>query len=121
LNAGKRSLALDFTEPAGAALLWRLIDWADVLIENFPPGTLAQHGFAAEQLQQRNPQLVQVSISPYGQTGPYRDFAATELTLQAMAGLLDRNGLAGREPLRYPGFVAQFVAGANAAYAALVA
>jgi CoA:oxalate CoA-transferase len=121
LNANKRGVTLDFTHPDGAAVLWDLVGWADILVENFRPGTLARHGFATEALLARKPALVQVSISNYGQTGPYRDYEATELTLQAMGGLMDGNGEQDREPLRYPGLVAQFMAGANASYAALAA
>jgi crotonobetainyl-CoA:carnitine CoA-transferase CaiB-like acyl-CoA transferase len=121
LNAAKRSVTLDFTHPDGAALLWQLIDQADILIENFRPGTLARHGFSTDALLARRPDLVQVSISNYGQSGPYRDYAATEMSLQAMAGMMDGNGDQEREPLRYPGQTAQFMAGANAAHAALIA
>jgi crotonobetainyl-CoA:carnitine CoA-transferase CaiB-like acyl-CoA transferase len=121
LNANKRSVNVDFTTQEGRAVLWRLIDWADILVENFRPGTLARHGFGDDALLARRPDLVQVSISNYGRTGPYRDFAATELTLQAMAGMMDGNGDLDREPLRYPGQTVQMMAGANAAYAALVA
>jgi formyl-CoA transferase len=121
LNANKRCVTLDFAHPEGAAVLWDLVDWADVVVENFRPGTLARHGFATEVLIARHPALVQVSISNYGQTGPYQDYEGTELTLQAMAGLMDGNGDEDREPLRYPGLIAQYMAGANASYAALAA
>jgi crotonobetainyl-CoA:carnitine CoA-transferase CaiB-like acyl-CoA transferase len=121
LNANKRGVTLDFTHPEGAAVLWDLVDWADVVVENFRPDTLARHGFATEGLLARNPALVQVSISNYGQTGPFRDYEASELTLQAMAGLMDGNGDEDREPLRYPGLIAQYMGGANASYAALSA
>jgi len=121
LNANKRSVTLDLTHPEGAAVLWDLVGWADILVENFRPGTLARHGYSTEALLARRPALVQVSISNYGQSGPYRDFAATELTLQAMAGMMDGNGDEDREPLRYPGLIAQYMAGANVSYAALAA
>src|SRR5262249_60574011 len=65
--------------------------------------------------------LVLASISNYGKPGPSRDFAATELTLQAMAGMMDGNGDEEREPLRYPGLIVQYMAGANASYVALTA
>lgn len=121
LNAGKRSVTLDFTTADGAALLWSLIDWADILVENFRPGTLARHGFSTEALLARRADLVQVSITNYGRTGPYRDYIATEMTLQAMGGMMDGNGDQDREPLRYPDQTAQFMAGANAAHATLIA
>jgi crotonobetainyl-CoA:carnitine CoA-transferase CaiB-like acyl-CoA transferase len=121
LNANKRSVTLDFATAEGAAALWDLVGWADILVENFRPGTLARHGFGTDALLARNPALVQVSITNYGQNGPYRDHAATELTLQAMAGMMDGNGDQDREPLRYPGLLTQYMAGANASYAALTA
>lgn len=121
LNAGKRSVTLDYTTDDGAALLWDLIEKADILIENGNPGTLEQHGFGMEQLLARNPQLVRTSITNFGLTGPYRDLPATEMTLQAAAGLMDGNGDLGREPLRYPMNMAQHWAGSNAAYTALAA
>lgn len=121
LNANKRSVTLDFTHPQGAAVLWDLVDWADIVVESFRPGTLARYGFATDALLARRPSLVLVSVTNYGQTGPYRDFAATELTLQAMAGLMDGNGDEDRQPLRYPGLIAQYMGGANASYAAIAA
>jgi crotonobetainyl-CoA:carnitine CoA-transferase CaiB-like acyl-CoA transferase len=121
LNANKRSVTLDFARPEGAAVLWDLVDWAEIVVENFRPGTLARHGYATEDLLARRPSLVLVSISNFGQSGPYRDFTATELTLQAMAGMMDGNGDEDREPLRYPGLIVQYMAGANASYAALTA
>jgi CoA:oxalate CoA-transferase len=121
LNANKRSVTLDFTHPDGAAVLWDLLDWSDIVVENFRPGTLARHGFAVEALLARKPALVLVSITNYGQTGPYRDYEATELTLQAMSGLMDGNGDQEREPLRYSGLIAQYMGGANASYTALTA
>lgn len=87
-NRGKRSLALDLkTEKDNAALL-RLADKADVFIEGFRPGVAARLGFGYEALSKRNPRLVYASISGFGQTGPYRDRPAHDLSLQALVGLL---------------------------------
>jgi len=121
LNAGKRSVTLDYSVPAGAELLWDLVAQADILVENSRPGTLERYGFSMEELLKRNPRLVRISISNYGQTGPYRDVPATEMTLQATSGLMDGNGELGREPLRYPMNMAQHWAGANGAFAGMVA
>ncbi|MCA9831816.1 MAG: CoA transferase [Dehalococcoidia bacterium] len=121
LNSGKSSVTLDMTTAAGAALLWELIDRADILVENSAPGTLEKLGFGMDTLLRRRPGLVRISITGFGQTGPYHDFPATEMTLQAAAGLMDGNGVLGREPLRYPMNMAHHWAGANAAYAGLVA
>ncbi len=121
LNAGKRSVTLDYSTEKGAALLWELLDRADIVVENSRPGTLERYGFSTEEMQRRNPALVRVSISNFGQTGPLRDAPASEMTLQAASGLMDGNGELQREPLRYPMNMAQHWTGANAAYAALVA
>ena len=88
LNRGKRSLALDLkTEKYKAALL-KLVDKADVFIEGFRPGVAKRLGFGYEDLSKRNPRLVYASISGFGQTGPYRDRPAHDLSLQALVGLL---------------------------------
>ena len=121
LNAGKLSVTLDYTTAEGKALLWTLLERADIVVENSAPGTLERHGFGTETMLARNPKLVRVSISNYGQSGPYRDFPATELTIQAASGLMDGNGEYGREPLKYPMNMAQHWAGANAAWAGLAA
>ncbi|MGD9932100.1 MAG: CaiB/BaiF CoA transferase family protein [Dehalococcoidia bacterium] len=121
LNSGKSSVTLDYTTSAGAAILWELLDRADILVENSIPGALEELGFGMDALLGRRPGLVRISVTGFGQTGPYRDLAATELTLQAASGLMDGNGLPEREPLRYPMNMAQHWAGANAAYAGLVA
>ena len=59
LNANKRSVTVDFNTDEGRTLLWRLIDWADILVENFRPGTLARHGFSADALLARRPDLLE--------------------------------------------------------------
>ncbi|MGK2964007.1 MAG: CaiB/BaiF CoA transferase family protein [Tepidiformaceae bacterium] len=121
LNAGKRSVTLDYTTPEGAALLWELIERADILIENGAPGTLERYGFGNDALLAMNPRLVRISVTNYGLTGPNRDLPASEMTLQAASGLMDGNGDLGREPLRYPVNMSQHWAGANAASAGMVA
>jgi formyl-CoA transferase len=121
LNAGKRSATLDYSRPSGAQLLRELLAETDILVENGRPGTLERHGLGPESLRAINPALVHVSISSYGLSGPYRDLPASEMTLQAAAGLMDGNGDLGRPPLRYPMNLAQHWAGANAAYTGLIA
>lgn len=121
LNSGKSSVTVDYTTGEGASILWELIDRADIVVEDAPPGTLAKLGFGADTVLARKPDLVYISITGFGQTGLYRDYPATEMTLQAASGLMDGNGRSDREPLRYPMNMAQHWAGANAAYAGLVA
>jgi crotonobetainyl-CoA:carnitine CoA-transferase CaiB-like acyl-CoA transferase len=86
-----------------------------VLLESLAPGALASKGAAPEALREANPALVLASITPYGQTGPYRDYAATDITLFASTGSMYREGLPDREPLRYAGHVPRMFPGTVAA------
>ena len=121
LNTNKRGITLDIASPKGAELLRRLAADADVLIESFPPGYLAQRGLDYESLRPLNPRLIVVSITPFGQTGPYRQYEATELTVFAMGGYMYTMGDPEREPLKGPGYQTQYHAGAEAAVALLAA
>lgn len=101
LNRNKRSIAIDLKHPAGRELFLELADEADVVLEGFRPGTMDRLGLGAAVLAQRNPRLIYVSISGFGQDGPLRDRLAHDLTFQAMAGLLHdrlRSGDAGGRP-----------------------
>jgi crotonobetainyl-CoA:carnitine CoA-transferase CaiB-like acyl-CoA transferase len=92
VNRNKYGLALDLQTPAGKDILWRLIDTADVLVENFRPGAMDRLGFGYEPVHARRPELVYGSISGYGQTGPYRDRGGFDLVAQAMSGVLSVTG-----------------------------
>jgi crotonobetainyl-CoA:carnitine CoA-transferase CaiB-like acyl-CoA transferase len=89
LNRGKRSVALDLKHPDGVAACAALIERADVLLDGFRPGVLARLGLDPDTLIESNPGLVHVSVSGFGQTGPYRDRPAHDVSFQALAGLLD--------------------------------
>lgn len=91
-NRNKRSLALDFSHPAGADLLRRLAGQCDVLVENFKPGTLDRYGLGPQQLRDANPRLIVCSISGFGQTGPLRDRPGYDFIVQAMGGLMSITG-----------------------------
>ncbi|GMU42607.1 MAG: CoA transferase [Xanthomonadales bacterium] len=97
-NRGKRSLAIDFTVPAGAALVRALAGKADVLVENFKVGGLARHGLDWPALQALNPRLVYCSITGYGQDGPYAQRAGYDAAIQAQGGLMSLTGVADGEP-----------------------
>ena len=96
----KRSIALDLRAPEGQDLARKLIAEADVLIENFRPGTLEGWGLGPEALHARNPGLVMLRISGYGQTGPYRDLPGFGAIGEAMGGLRHLTGEPGRVPVR---------------------
>lgn len=99
-SRNKRSIALDLRSAEGQEIARKLIAEADVLIENFRPGTLEGWGLGWEALQQRNPGLVMLRISGYGQTGPYRDLPGFGAIGEAMGGLRHLTGEPGRVPVR---------------------
>lgn len=99
-SRNKRSIALDLRQPEGQALARELIAQADVLIENFRPGTLEGWGMSPAELHALNPGLVIARISGYGQTGPYRDLPGFGAIGEAMGGLRHLTGEPGRVPVR---------------------
>jgi formyl-CoA transferase/CoA:oxalate CoA-transferase len=100
INRNKESVALDFATPEGAALLRQLVARADVLIENFRPGTLARHGFGYAACAALNPRLVYASITGYGQDGPWRDRPGYDLVAQGEGGVMHLTGEADGPPLK---------------------
>ncbi|MGH3756699.1 CaiB/BaiF CoA transferase family protein [Actinophytocola sp.] len=92
VNPGKESLAVDLSTPEGREVLLRLVARADVLVENFVPGTLEKWGLAPDLLREHSPDLICCRISGFGQTGPYRDHPALDLIMQGEAGLISTNG-----------------------------
>ena len=114
-SAGKRGITLDWRTAAGAATLRRLAARADVLIESEAPGTLAGLGCGSAALRAANPRLVVASITPFGQTGPYRAWRASDTVAQAMGGMMFVNGHRDGPPLRSLGLQAYHQAGIFAA------
>ena len=100
-NRGKKSVALDFTKPEGQAVVQRLLEKADVLVENFRPGVLKKYGLDYPGLAKKPPKLVYLSISAYGQTGPLSDRPGYDPVLQAESGMMSVNGEANGEGLRH--------------------
>jgi CoA:oxalate CoA-transferase len=92
LNRGKRSVTVDMKSADGVALVRSLASQADVIIENFRPGVMARLGLDHESLQKDNPRLIYASISGFGQEGPYADWPAFDLVIQAMSGLMSVTG-----------------------------
>jgi crotonobetainyl-CoA:carnitine CoA-transferase CaiB-like acyl-CoA transferase len=93
LNRGKQSLVADIKQPADAALLHRILARADVFIENLAPGAAARAGFGSEELRRRDPRLITVDISGYGETSDYASMKAYDLLVQAESGLAMVTGL----------------------------
>jgi crotonobetainyl-CoA:carnitine CoA-transferase CaiB-like acyl-CoA transferase len=98
LNRNKRSLRVDYSAPQGRDVILRLARDADVLIEGFRPGAMAEIGLGADEVRELNPRLVYCSISGFGQTGPYRLRAGHDMNYASYAGLADQLGDRGRPP-----------------------
>jgi crotonobetainyl-CoA:carnitine CoA-transferase CaiB-like acyl-CoA transferase len=120
-NANKRGVVLDLASERDRERLEDLCARADVLIESFAPGTLAELGLAAAELVLRHPQLIAISITDFGHFGPYRDWVATDATLEAIGGEQFKAGVAGKPPLLPPGALAYDIAGVMGCFAALTA
>jgi crotonobetainyl-CoA:carnitine CoA-transferase CaiB-like acyl-CoA transferase len=121
LNTNKRSVVVDPSTETGAETIRSLAAGADALIEDYAPGEAERWGWGWERLSEINGSLVMASITPYGQSGPYRDYRASELTLQAMGGPLCANGHKDREPLKLAGHYAEYHGGCVGALATLIA
>ena len=120
-NLGKRSVTLDMENDAGIGQFHQLLETADVFVENQPYAGLHKVGISAEQLAKRHPHLITVSISPYGRTGDYREYAGYDLQVNALSGMSFGTGHTHREPLTTPDQQAAFLAGVGGAFAAIVA
>ena len=120
-NTGKRSVTVDYSGESGRAILLKLLDDTDVLVEGFAPSASETSAIGYLALSETHPQLIVTSITAFGQTGPYRDFQATDIIACAMSGLMYHSGDSDKEPLRNVLDQSMYVAGANAAAAALVA
>ena len=117
VNRNKRSITLDLKHEAARGILWRLIDGADVVVENFSPGTAGRLGFGYEQVRARRPDIVYCSISGFGQEGPARGRTAYDLIVQGMSGLMSVTGAPDGPPTRFGVPIADIAAGMFAAYA----
>ncbi|HEX3995708.1 MAG TPA: CoA transferase, partial [Acetobacteraceae bacterium] len=117
----KKSLALNLRPPAGKEALHELLAKSNVLIENFRPGTLEEMGFGPEVLHKRNPGLIIVRITGFGQDGPYRDRPGFGTLVEAMSGFASKNGFEDRPPVLPPLAMADMISGLYGAYAIMVA
>jgi formyl-CoA transferase/CoA:oxalate CoA-transferase len=121
INRNKESLTLDFKQPDGRKILAALLERADVVVENFRPGTLDPVGLDATTLRKRHPRLVYCSISGYGHTGPRRDEPGYDAVIQAEGGLMSITGEAEGPSYRLGVAISDIVAGMFAAHGVLAA
>ncbi|MGH0034855.1 MAG: CaiB/BaiF CoA transferase family protein [Myxococcota bacterium] len=121
VNRNKRSLALDLRRDEGRTIFLELAAGADVVVENFRPGTLEAWGLGYPQVRAHNPSVVYVSISGYGQYGPDSDRVGYDPLAQAASGFLSLNGSPDGEPVKSPTFLGDDLAGLHGALAALAA
>nr|WP_297456478.1 CoA transferase [uncultured Halomonas sp.] len=115
-NRNKRSLTLDLRSEEGKAILHKLLEGADVLVENFRPGVMARMGLDDATLRERFPRLVVGRINGFGSDGPYRDRPAYDFIAQAMSGFMGVNGDAEGEPMRAAPPLSDMVASQNLAF-----
>jgi crotonobetainyl-CoA:carnitine CoA-transferase CaiB-like acyl-CoA transferase len=121
LNRNKKSLALDLKHPEGKALFFRLLERADVVLENLRVGTVAKLGIDYERARERQPRIIYCSISGFGQDGPYRDRAALDLVVQAESGMMSITGEPGGRGVRAGVSIADITAGMYAAFGIMTA
>ena len=124
-NRGKRSVTIDFAKPEGSALVRRLAEQSDVLLENFRTGTLARYGLGYADIATINPRLIYCSLTGFGQNGPYADRSGYDYLVQAMGGFMSMTGHPephpGAGPMRAGVPIADITAGNNAVTAILAA
>jgi crotonobetainyl-CoA:carnitine CoA-transferase CaiB-like acyl-CoA transferase len=119
LNTNKKSVTLNLKSPSGAGILKQLVRQADIVVESFAPRVLPSLSLDYAALREVNPNLVMTSISNYGQTGPYRDYKMSELTMYAIGGTMHATGMPGREPVKLALTVQQIFAGMVSATATM--
>ena len=119
VNRNKRSLALDLSRADHREVAWRLIAKADVLVENFRPGTMQRLGFSYDACASKNPRIVYASISGFGETGPARDEPGYDYVAQARGGIMSVTGEPGREPQKIGVAIADITTGLYCAIAIL--
>ena len=113
-NTNKKSITLDIESETGREIARRLAAESDVVVESFAPGRMAALGLGYDELSQLNPKLILLSISMFGQDGPWRDWKADEVNLHAISGLMSVTGDPEREPLKNGGHQALYNTGINA-------
>ncbi|QYZ71319.1 CaiB/BaiF CoA transferase family protein [Neotabrizicola shimadae] len=121
LNAGKQSIALDLKAPADRAIFERLLDRADVVLENYRPGVMERLGYGFEDLRKTHPRLIYGAVSGFGHTGPEAGKPAYDMVVQARGGVMSITGPEGGPPVRVGASVGDIVAGMYLAQGILAA
>jgi formyl-CoA transferase len=121
VNRNKRNIAIDLKRAEGRDVFLELAEKADIVVQNFRPGRMAEWGCGYEHVRAVNPAIVYVSISGYGQYGPYRDRAGYDPQAQALSGLMWLNAVGDEEPMKAPIYISDELTGLHAALAALAA
>lgn len=119
LNSNKQPVTLNLKAEKGRELLKEMVCRADILVENFAPGVMDRLGLGAAELHKINPRLIYGSSSGYGKDGPYRDYPAMDLVMQAMCGVIDSTGFADQPPVKSGPALCDFMAGIHL-YAAIM-
>ncbi len=121
LNRGKRSIVLDLKKEEAKEILKKMVSKADVLVENFRPGTMEKLGLSKETLIKINPELIFCSVSGFGQYGPYKERPAYDIVIQAMSGIMSITGPASGSPTRVGASIGDITSGLFAAISILTA
>jgi formyl-CoA transferase len=111
LNSNKKPVTLNLKAEKGRALFREMVGRADILVENFAPGVMERLGLGAADLHKINPRLVYGSSSGYGKSGPYRDYPAMDLVMQAMSGVINSTGFPDQPPVKSGAAICDFMAG----------
>ncbi len=121
LNRGKKSVTLNLNKPQGKEIFFNLVKYADVVVENFVPGTMKRLGLDYSVLQKLNPRLIFASCSGFGQTGPYASKPALDIIVQSMGGIISVTGESGRPPVKPGASIGDITAGLFLAVSILAA
>jgi len=111
LNRNKKGITLDLKKPAGHEIFTKLVEVSDIVVENFAPGVMDRLGLGYEALSKTNPRIIMVSISGFGQYGPWRERSAFDPVIQALSGLMSVNGFPDQPPVRTGNVVADYLGG----------
>jgi len=121
VNRNKRNIALNFKHPRGIEIFLKLARGADIIVQSYLPGRMAEWGCSYEHVREVNSDIIYISISGYGQYGPYSQRRGYDPMAQAMSGLMWLNGVGDGPPMKLPIYFSDEVAGLHAAFAALAA